>query len=158
MSGAAAPEGTGGDQSPECSACGQLSATYKGRKVRERVAHPEVFHQVEDARLAACPKPRWDPEEVALMVAFEKSHPGMRAINAVIKRDVLPHRFSEAITGKRRSVDYRALLDAGAISKDLSPDSAPMGEELPGAPPRPQPPSSTPAFDTKMQGDEEPLA
>ena len=61
-------------------------------------------------------------------------------------------RSSEAIKGKRRRADYRALLNAGEISEDPSPDSVPTGEELPGAPPSP------PAFEAETQGGEEPPA
>ena len=89
------------------------------------------------------------------MVAFERSHSGPRVINAAIEREILPQRSSDDIKGER-SLDYRALLNAGAISEDPSPDSVPTGEEFPGATPRPLPPSSSPAFDTETQGGEDP--
>ena len=69
--------------------------------MHERIAHPEVFHHAEDMRLAARPKPRWDPEELALIAAFERSHPGMRAMNIAIKSEVLPYRSIESIKGKK---------------------------------------------------------
>ena len=67
-------------------------------------------------------------------------------------------RSSEASKEKRRRADYRALLNTEAISEDPSPDSVPTGEEMPGVPPRPQLPSSPPAFEMETQGGEEPLA
>ena len=100
MSDAAEPVGTVGDRSPECPTCWQLCADYKGRRVHERLAHPEAFHLAEDMRLAARPKPRWDPEELTLMVSFERSHQGMRAMNIAINREVLPHRTVLFFKGK----------------------------------------------------------
>ena len=152
MSDAAEPVGTAEDRSPECPTCGQLCADYKGRRVHERLARPEAFHLAEDRKLAARPKSWWDPEELALMAAFERAHPGMRAMNIAINREVLPHRTILSIKGKRRDDEYKALLNAGVISEVPSSDSESTREKLPGASPRPQPPTSPPAFDTETRG------
>lgn len=106
-----------------CSICGRILATLAGRRVHERRAHPEAFHDAESRRLVDRPKARWDPEEVALMVAFEKSNPQGRLINQAIQREVFPHRTQEGIKGKMRSAEYKCLIQAEV--REPGPASAP---------------------------------
>ena len=109
MEGAAAP-GMPRLDSPTCPHCHHTFASYGGRRVHERARHPESFHGAEAARLSSRPKARWDPEEVNLMVAFERAHLGESNMNELVRTQLLPHRTLEAIKGKRKQASYRALL------------------------------------------------
>ncbi|MPC60409.1 hypothetical protein E2C01_054453 [Portunus trituberculatus] len=95
MGEAAAPNQAQG--SPTCPVCHVQYASFGGRRVHERAAHPESFHGAEAARLRACTKAWWDPEEVRLMVTFERLHLDER--EAVTAADPAPIPAPEADSG-----------------------------------------------------------
>ena len=148
------------DRSPVCPVCGLRYRNYQGRRVHERYAHPEAFHTKEADRLGLQTKRRWSPEEVSLMAAFERDHPGRaREINELIRAEVLPHRTLEAIKGKRKQQAYKSVLadmvERAAIPRgDGSPRRAaaptpPPGERQAGGRPRASLPPPSPPLETE---------
>ncbi|MPC38978.1 hypothetical protein E2C01_032499 [Portunus trituberculatus] len=90
----------GDRESPICPICRQFFKDFRGRRVHQRVAHPREFHGEEAQALSAgSRRVRWDPEELAMMAAFEALHLGARNINKEIRERVLPHRTIDAIKG-----------------------------------------------------------
>ena len=102
------------DRSPKCPECGKVFKNYKGRRVHQRSAHKEAYHEALAQTTRARPKQRWDPEEEAVMADFERNHPNLgRLMNQQIHEHVLPHRSLEAIKCHRKAPGYRALLARG---------------------------------------------
>lgn len=101
----------GDDKSPTCPICRQSFKDYKGRRVHQKVAHPREFHGEEAQALSAgSRRVRWDPEELAMMAAYEALHLGARNINKEIRERVLPHRTIDTIKGARKAESYRAQV------------------------------------------------
>ena len=83
------------DKGPTCPVCLRVFKSYNGRRVHERSAHPEVFHQEEVAALTTSHgRPRWEREELEMMACFEAVNCGARSMNILIREKVLPHRLS----------------------------------------------------------------
>ncbi len=147
------------DRSSRCPQCGCSFANYAGRRLHQRKAHSEEFHEAEVQRLAARPKDRWDREEVAVMAAFERDHLGEPGLNETIHAEVLPHRTVEAIKGKRRQASYRQVLEEGpSFSSDVGPSNPPHVARLAGRrarAPRPARPQTLPPV---VEEDEDPSA
>lgn len=118
------------NRSSKCPQFGSRFASYAGRRLHQRDAHPEEYHDAEVQRLAARPNARWDGEEVALMVAFERAHLDDPGLNETIHMEVLPQGKVEAIMGKRTQASYRRVLKEGpTFSSDAVPPD-PRGSSI----------------------------
>lgn len=120
------------DRGSTCPTCGRTFASYRGRRVHERSAHPRVYHLEETDRVDfQSRKPRWHEEEVERMARYEALHYGDRFLNRAIHRHVLSHRSIESIKGHRRRADYKALVvslrqhDAELAAEPFSPAQGP---------------------------------
>ncbi|MPC49623.1 Retrovirus-related Pol polyprotein from type-1 retrotransposable element R2 [Portunus trituberculatus] len=115
-----------GDKSPTCPSCLRTFSSYQGRRVHERSQHPLHFHETEVAALLTVKKVRWDPEELAMMAAFEARNLRAKYINVKIQAEVLPHRSIESIKGARKAEAYKALVRQNALSPREAPRSPPL--------------------------------
>lgn len=118
-----------------CEHCGREFRNMRGLGVHVVRAHPvEANNAVNTDRVKA----RWAVEEVRLMARAEAaaiSAGGIIFMNQLLK-DKFPHRSLEAIKGKRRHEDYRAMVrgfcqeiqsNTVAIEENVGPVAAMIG-------------------------------
>ena len=144
-----------------CPTCRGVFRSFAGRRLHERRAHAEAYHAAEAERLDNRPRARRSPEEVSLMVAYERDHLGEARMNELIQFAVLPHRTLEGIKGKRRTQAYKSLL-AGLDVQTATPrgDERPQGAASLTPPRRDRltgghPAASEPPPNSPMGGEEE---
>ena len=112
------PDVIGGAKHPDCPQCGRTFASYQRRRLHQRNAHPDTFHEGLAVETLSRPKARWTGEEETLMADFELDHPGMRITEMAnqIHAQVLRHRSVEAIRCRRRLTSYKRLVGVLAAS------------------------------------------
>ena len=118
--------------SPSCPHCERSFSTFKGRRVHERVAHPDAFHSEAQQLDERKTKRRWNDEERRLIAEAEAAWTGPKTALLAHLCTVLPSRTKESIKGMRNkqvAVYQQFLMEARQrLGEPVVEDSVKKGQ------------------------------